>query len=472
MHAPIAKPVQHPVTPHPRHVFAVRAGRSTAVLALLGLSVAATGAAFPTPAEPTAAPVSIVAEPAMAGGSDEEQTGFGAPDVGLPRFVGEGLPEETADLAAEVQAAASLVAPSTYEATTPEELAEARREARLKLVRAAIAAGIPVDLAGFADDLDLSQVGQLAWPVSGGGSITDVFGARGGRHMGLDIAAASGTPIGAAAPGIVILSSEGYFGYGVAVMILHVDGMVTLYGHMVHGSRVVDAGDWVETGAPIGLVGNTGRSFGPHLHFEVRVGGVPVDPLGYLGGSSKRPDIKGWTPKDVPAPGQPAALPEDPTPTPTPSSTPSGTPTPSPSGTPTGTPTPSPSGTPTGTPTPSPTGTPTVTPTPTPTPTPSGTPSGTPTPSTSPTPTSPAPTTPAPTTPAPAPTTPPATSEPTPTSPAPSPSTSTSAPAPAPTTSTTVAPTKASVTTTPTPTEPAPTPTSTSVVGSVVDSLL
>lgn len=467
MHAPIAKPVQHSATPHPRRVFAVRAGRSTAVLALLGLAVAATGAAFPAPVADTAASISIVAEPAMAGGSDEERSGFGAPDVGLPRFVGEGLPEEAADLAAEVEAAAAL-APSTYEATTPEELAEVRREARLKLVRAAIAAGIPVDLSGFAEDFDLSA-GQLAWPVGGGGgSITDVFGARGGRHMGLDIAAAQGTPIGAAAPGIVILSSEGYFGYGVAVMILHVDGMVTLYGHMVHGSRVVDAGDWVEAGAPIGLVGNTGRSFGAHLHFEVRVGGVPVDPLAYLGGSSRRPDIKGWTPKDVPAPGQPAALPEDPTPTPAPSTTPTATPTPSPSGTPSGTPTPGPSATPTDTPTPGPSGTPT------PTPTPSGTPSATPTPSTSPTPTtpaptSPAPTTPAPTTPAPAPSTPPATSEPTPSSPAPSPSVSTSAPAPAPT-STTVAPTKA--TTTPTPTGPAPSPTSTSVLGSVVDSLL
>ncbi len=366
-----------------------------AVLTLLGVAVAATGAAVPAVQEqPVAATVSIVAEPALnvttqgeAPEDGREHSGFGAPEAELPRFEGEGLPDGATALAEKLAGLPPLEA-SSYAATTPDELDEIRRDARLALVNAAIEAGIPVDLAGFVEDpdFDLASIGTLSWPLAGG-TMTDRFGARNGRHMGLDIAAAAGTPIGAAAPGVVILSSESYFGYGVAVMILHIDGMITLYGHLTHGSRVVEAGDWVEAGDPIGLVGNTGRSFGPHLHLEVRIGGVAVDPLNFLDGASKRPVIKAWEPEPAaPAQPQPAAVrPEPqpagtpdakpkpkptakpsvkPTPKPTPTAKPTATPTPKP--TPTGTSTPKPTGTPTPKPTPTPTGTPKPTPTPTP----------------------------------------------------------------------------------------------------------
>lgn len=419
MHAPIAKPAQHLVTPHPRNVVAVRAARVTVAATLLAVAVAATGAAVPTPSEADiAASVSIVAEPAVdvtaQGEEQDDHGGFGAPETELPRFVGEGLPDGATDLAEELRAQSLEV--SAYSATTPDELKKIRRDARLALVRAAIAAGIPVDLTRFIEDPDFdpASLGRLDWPLAGG-SITDGFGARGGRHMGLDIAAPAGTPIGAAAPGIVILSSEGYFGYGVTVMILHIDGMVTLYGHLTHGSRVVEAGDWVEAGDPIGLVGNTGRSFGPHLHLEVRIGGVAVDPLAHLDRDGKRPAIKAWTPKDVPPAPQPAALPPEPTPaatspaekkpkpkpTASPKPTPTATPRPSGSPTPTATPTPTASPTPTPTATPTPTGTPTPSPAPTPTGTPAPAPAPTPVPTTPPTP-NPAPT--QSSTPAPAPT--------------------------------------------------------------------
>lgn len=396
MHPPLAKPVQHVATSTARRTAVIRAGRGAAALLLAATAVAAaTGAAIPAPEEqPAAEPtVSIVAETAFAStGDDPEHEGFGAPEVGLPRFEGEGLPDASADLAEDVRSTAPRLTASAYAATTADEVKKARRDARLALVRAAIDAGIPVDLSRFAerDDAELAALGGMAWPLAGG-SLTDGFGARGGRHMGLDIAAPAGTPIGAAAPGIVILSSEGYFGYGVAVMILHIDGSQTLYGHMTYGSRVVEAGDWVEAGDPIGLVGNTGRSFGAHLHFEVRIGGTAVDPLDHLSSSSRRPvNLETWTPAPAapdrpaaPAPPKPAA--SQPTPKPTATAKPKPTATAKPK------PTPSASPTPSQTPTPSPTPTPTVTPSPSPspstTPQPSPSPSQTPEPSTTPQPT-------------------------------------------------------------------------------------
>ena len=167
------------------------------------------------------------------------------------------------------------LSPGADAATTVDELAEIRRDDRRELIEAAIAAGIDVDLSRFApaDAAYLASLGGLSWPLAQI-SITDVFGARGGRHMGLDLAAGAGTPIGSAAPGIVVLSSESYYGYGVAVIVQHLDGVQTLYGHMTNGTRQVKVGDWVEAGDVLGGVGNTGRSFGNHLHFEVRVGGV------------------------------------------------------------------------------------------------------------------------------------------------------------------------------------------------------
>ncbi len=126
------------------------------------------------------------------------------------------------------------------------------------------------------------QEGAMRWPLSGF-RITTYFGQRGAYqryHTGIDLAAPYGTPIVAAKAGQVEVAGWSSFGYGFHVVLDHGGGVETLYAHM---SRIaVRAGAWVEAGEVIGYVGSTGWSTGPHLHFEVRVGGVPRNPLAYL----------------------------------------------------------------------------------------------------------------------------------------------------------------------------------------------
>ena len=120
--------------------------------------------------------------------------------------------------------------------------------------------------------------GQFIWPVNG--TFTSPFGYRWGRlHAGIDIAAPEGTPIRAADDGTVVLAAW-TGGYGNYTCISHGGSISTCYGHQ---SRFgTSAGANVSKGQVIGYVGNTGHSFGAHLHFEVRINGNPVDPMGYL----------------------------------------------------------------------------------------------------------------------------------------------------------------------------------------------
>ena len=118
----------------------------------------------------------------------------------------------------------------------------------------------------------------LIWPATG--PITSPYGMRWGKlHPGIDIGVGMGVPIHAAASGRVIVS--GYSGgYGNLIVIDHGNGLATAYAHQ---SRLgASVGQDVSQGEVIGYVGSTGYSTGPHLHFEVRVNGSPVDPLGYL----------------------------------------------------------------------------------------------------------------------------------------------------------------------------------------------
>jgi murein DD-endopeptidase MepM/ murein hydrolase activator NlpD len=116
------------------------------------------------------------------------------------------------------------------------------------------------------------------WPVNG--PVTSPFGMRWGRmHEGIDIGASEGTPIHAAAAGRVVYAGW-MSGYGNLVAIDHGGGVSTAYGHQSH--LAVGNGQVVSQGQTIGYVGCTGHCFGPHLHFEVRINGTPVDPLGYL----------------------------------------------------------------------------------------------------------------------------------------------------------------------------------------------
>jgi murein DD-endopeptidase MepM/ murein hydrolase activator NlpD len=121
--------------------------------------------------------------------------------------------------------------------------------------------------------------GQLIWPVNG--PITGVFGEQrpGHIHSGVDIAVPEGTPIRAADSGRVALMGW-VGGYGNYTCIQHTATMSTCYGHQ---SRFATSnGASVSQGQVIGYSGNTGNSTGPHLHFEVRINGSPVDPMGYL----------------------------------------------------------------------------------------------------------------------------------------------------------------------------------------------
>lgn len=118
------------------------------------------------------------------------------------------------------------------------------------------------------------------WPVDGG-TLTSGFGRRGRRmHKGIDIAADPGTPIKAVADGKVIYSDNKQRGYGNLVILQHAGDVVTVYAH--NRRNLVDEGDTVRQGAVIAELGNTGRSTGPHLHFELRLKSKAVDPLVHL----------------------------------------------------------------------------------------------------------------------------------------------------------------------------------------------
>jgi|1185.fasta_scaffold07089_1 murein DD-endopeptidase MepM/ murein hydrolase activator NlpD len=130
---------------------------------------------------------------------------------------------------------------------------------------------------GATSDSTPSSSG-LIWPVSG--PVTSPFGWRWGRmHQGIDIGVGYGAAIHAAASGTIIYCGW-ESGYGNLTVIDHGGNLATAYGHQ--SSIAVACGQHVNQGDVIGYVGCTGHCFGPHLHFEVRIDGSPVDPLGYL----------------------------------------------------------------------------------------------------------------------------------------------------------------------------------------------
>jgi len=150
-----------------------------------------------------------------------------------------------------------------------EALAARIREAQAAAAAAASAPSIVPPTGGS---------GLLAWPVSG--PVTSGFGPRWGRmHEGIDISVPEGTPVRSAAAGTVIYA--GWLGgYGNLVVVDHGNGLSTGYAH--NSSYASSVGQPIAAGETISYSGNTGNSSGPHVHFEVRVGGSAVDPLGYL----------------------------------------------------------------------------------------------------------------------------------------------------------------------------------------------
>jgi murein DD-endopeptidase MepM/ murein hydrolase activator NlpD len=134
----------------------------------------------------------------------------------------------------------------------------------------------PVSAPGHASGC--TGVRCLSWPLRG--VIYARFGVRGGEsHDGVDLAAPEGTPIAAAAAGKVLYAGEQQ-GYGTLVILQHEDGTVTLYAH--NKENVVKEGQAVEQGQVVARVGVSGRTTGPHVHFEVRRNNKPIDPMPLL----------------------------------------------------------------------------------------------------------------------------------------------------------------------------------------------
>lgn len=121
--------------------------------------------------------------------------------------------------------------------------------------------------------------GSLEWPLRG--VLYARFGKKGKEpHDGIDLAAPAGQPVKTAATGKVIFAGE-QKGYGLIVIVEHDDGLITLYAH--NRDLRVKTGQKVRPGQVVATVGDSGKTSGPHLHFEVRREGVPVDPLDFLG---------------------------------------------------------------------------------------------------------------------------------------------------------------------------------------------
>jgi murein DD-endopeptidase MepM/ murein hydrolase activator NlpD len=137
--------------------------------------------------------------------------------------------------------------------------------------------GAGVILAPIASTADLREnlhhLGRFIWPAPG--TITTYFWQY---HPGIDIANVEGTPEVAADAGTVIFA--GWGSYGLYVEIDHGNGFHTVYGHM--SAVMVQTGESVGPGQELGLMGSTGRSTGPHLHFEIRYQGAPQNPLDFL----------------------------------------------------------------------------------------------------------------------------------------------------------------------------------------------
>ena len=146
-------------------------------------------------------------------------------------------------------------------------------------------AGLPVD--GVAGQTTIAALRKppatcsipLAWPLQA--PVGDPFGPRGNRfHAGIDLVAPTGASVQAAASGRVAFAGFARGGWGKLVVVVHRDGVRTLYAHL--SAIDVHRGAAVETGERLGLVGATGDASGPHLHFEVRLRGAAVDPRSAL----------------------------------------------------------------------------------------------------------------------------------------------------------------------------------------------
>ena len=199
-----------------------------------------------------------------------------------------GAPPAEADSAAPVGEAAPALTGGAPHALTTDEVGEALTmlEERIATRRSSLgqlAITMQKDVPGASSFLgdDTPVTTPTGWPTDG--FISSGYGLRWNGaefHQGIDIAAEMGTPIVATADGVVTLAGWNAGGYGNMVDIDHGSGVSTRYGHA--SAVVVTAGQRVRRGQIIAYVGSTGHSTGPHLHYEVRLSGQPVNPSSYL----------------------------------------------------------------------------------------------------------------------------------------------------------------------------------------------
>ena len=199
-----------------------------------------------------------------------------------------GAPPAAADEVTPVQEQPAASTGGAPHDLTTDELSEAlamleermtARRSSLDLLAESMRANFP-GAAAYSLDGGAHTVPSI-WPTAG--YVSSPYGLRWNGsefHQGIDIAAETGTPIVATADGVVTTAGWDGSGYGNMVDIDHGDGIMTRYGHA--SAVAVTVGQEVRRGQVIAYVGSTGYSTGPHLHYEVRVGGQPVNPAGYL----------------------------------------------------------------------------------------------------------------------------------------------------------------------------------------------
>lgn len=171
-----------------------------------------------------------------------------------------------------------------------ETLQRAEDYSSVSLGDLAAEAGIEYSNSLYTNDTEAA----IQWPYAVGVAMSSPYGQRWGRlHAGLDLVPGDGAPIQAIAGGVVRTATESGGGFGVTVYIDHmIDGklITSHYSHMQYGSLRVKNGDTVKAGDVIGLTGNTGRSYGSHLHFQLLVDGSTIDPLPWLRKNAGRYD--------------------------------------------------------------------------------------------------------------------------------------------------------------------------------------
>jgi murein DD-endopeptidase MepM/ murein hydrolase activator NlpD len=181
----------------------------------------------------------------------------------------------------------AFVAPSDVES---EPVARSGQFSSMSMIDLAAEEGIQYSSSVYTND----TTALIQWPFAVGVAMTWPYGMRRGKmHEGLDLVPGNGAPIQAIADGVVRKATENGGGYGVTVYIDHmIDGKVVTshYSHMQHGSIRVKTGQQVKVGQIVGLVGNTGHSFGAHLHFELLRNGQTFDPLPWMKKNAGRHD--------------------------------------------------------------------------------------------------------------------------------------------------------------------------------------